>query len=239
MHGFFVAVEGVEGSGKTTQAALLAEALRETGRCVHLLREPGSTALGERIRRTVLADRELAVPPASELFLMLAARAALVKQRIGPALEVGETVISDRYELSTFAYQGAGRGLSLEEVRRVNRLATGGLSPHVTLLLDLATEDGVRRQRREGKPPDRLESESTAFHLRVAAEYRRLAREDPTIRLIDARGTPNEVRGRVLAAVRSVQHETFFAAGVNDSASTQDVRDVPLRSHTREVPEAR
>ncbi|HEX2189412.1 MAG TPA: dTMP kinase, partial [Longimicrobiaceae bacterium] len=114
--GLFLAFEGVEGAGKTTQVRLLAEALRAAGNRVTVAREPGSTPLGERVRETVLADLGLGVPPRSELFLMLAARAAFVEQVVRPGVAAGKVVIADRFELSTLAYQGAGRGLPLDEV---------------------------------------------------------------------------------------------------------------------------
>ncbi len=138
--GLFLAFEGVEGSGKTTQVRLLSDHLRARGREVVVAREPGSTPLGERVRETVLADLGLRVPARSELFLMLAARAAFVEQVVLPALDAGRVVIADRFELSTLAYQGKGRGLPLEEVRGCNRFATGGVAPDATLFLDLDAE---------------------------------------------------------------------------------------------------
>lgn len=199
--GLFLAFEGVEGSGKTTQVRLLAEHLRAGGRTVVTAREPGSTPLGERVRATVLGEVGLEVPARSELFLMLAARAAFVEQVVHPALRRGEVVIADRFELSTLAYQGAGRGLPLDEVAGCNRFATGGLAPDATLLLDLDPEEGVHRQRREGKDPDRLEREEAAFHRRVAAGYRALAGRVEGIVRVDARGTVEQVHARVLEAL--------------------------------------
>src|SRR5690606_5614802 len=162
--GLFLAFEGVEGSGKSTQAGLLAESLRSAGMEVLLAREPGTTPLGERVRGIVLDSASLEIPPASELFLMLAARAAFVRQVVRPALEAGSVVISDRFELSTLAYQGAGRGVPVEEIRRANRLATGGLSPDATILLTLDPEEGVRRQEAAAKRRDRMEREGIDFH---------------------------------------------------------------------------
>lgn len=207
--GRFLALEGVEGAGKSTQVQLLADALRRQGWDVVVAREPGSTELGERIRATVLADRELSVPARSELFLMLAARAAFVAQVVHPSVEAGKVVIADRFELSTLAYQGAGRGLPLDEVRRCNRFATGGLSPDLTVLLDLDPEEGARRQQAAGKAPDRLESEAAEFHRRVAAGYRELAREVPALVSVPATGSVQEVHARVLDAVRAKLPETF------------------------------
>jgi dTMP kinase len=199
--GLFLAFEGVEGSGKTTQVRLLAEHLRARGLDVVTAREPGSTPLGERVRETVLMDVSLAVPARSELFLMLAARAAFVDQVVRPAVERGAVVIADRFELSTLAYQGAGRGLELDRVRECNRFATAGLAPDATLLLDLDPEEGARRQRAEGKDPDRLEREDPGFHLRVARGYRELADRVQGVLTVDAVGSPEQVHGRVLAAL--------------------------------------
>ncbi|HET6763587.1 MAG TPA: dTMP kinase [Longimicrobiaceae bacterium] len=200
--GLFLAFEGVEGSGKTTQVRLLADVLRAQGADVVTAREPGSTPLGERVRETVLMDVSLSVPARSELFLMLAARAAFVDQVVRPAVERGAVVIADRFELSTLAYQGAGRGLELERVRACNAFATAGLEPDATLLLDLEPEEGARRQRAEGKDPDRLEREDPGFHLRVARGYRELADRVPGVIRVDAEGTPADVHGRILAALR-------------------------------------
>lgn len=197
--GLFLALEGVEGSGKTTQVRLLAEHLRARGVEVVVAREPGSTELGERVRETVLMDVHLRVPAASELFLYLAARAAFVEQVVRPAVAAGKVVLADRFELSTLAYQGAGRGLPLDEVVACNHLATGGTAPAATVLLDLDPAEGARRQRAEGKDPDRLEREDAAFHLRVARAYRELAARVEGIVRVDALGTPGEVHGRVLA----------------------------------------
>ncbi|HEX7239062.1 MAG TPA: dTMP kinase [Longimicrobiaceae bacterium] len=211
--GLFLAFEGVEGAGKTTQVRLLAEALRAHGREVTVAREPGSTPLGERVRETVLADLELRVPARSELFLMLAARAAFVEQVVLPGLEAERVVIADRFELSTLAYQGAGRGLPLAEVRECNRFATGGTRPHATVFLDLDPEEGARRQAAEGKTRDRMEREEAGFHARVAAGYRGLAREVEGIVRVDARGSTEEVRRRVWDALAALFPETFPGSG--------------------------
>ncbi|MDP9349259.1 MAG: dTMP kinase [Gemmatimonadota bacterium] len=211
--GLFLAFEGVEGSGKTTQVRLLADHLRARGREVVVAREPGSTPLGERVRETVLADLGLRVPARSELFLMLAARAAFVEQVVLPALDAGRVVIADRFELSTLAYQGKGRGLSLEEVRGCNRFATGGVAPDATLFLDLEAKEGARRQRAAGKLPDRMEMEDPGFHARVAAGYRELAGKVEGLVRIGAVGGEEEVHRRIVEALAARFPETFFPAG--------------------------
>lgn len=207
--GLFLALEGVEGAGKSTQVRLLAERLRSAGREVTVAREPGSTPLGERVRETVLGDVGLEVPARAELFLMLAARAAFVEQVVRPALDGGRIVVADRFELSTLAYQGAGRGLPLEEVRRCNAFATGGLRPDATLLLDLDPAEGARRQRAAGKDPDRLEREDPGFHARVAAAYRDLAGAVEGVVRVDADGGVEEVHRRIVGALRERFPETL------------------------------
>lgn len=211
--GLFLAFEGVEGSGKTTQVALLAEWLRGRGADVVVAREPGSTPLGERVRRTVLDEVALDVPARSELFLMLAARAAFVEQVVRPGVAAGKVVIADRFELSTLAYQGAGRGLPLDEVAACNRFATGGVTPHATVLLDVDAEVGAGRQRAAGKSADRMEREDPAFHRAVAAAYREHAARVAGILRVDAEGPPEQVQRRVREALAARFPETFAAAG--------------------------
>ncbi|HUE96134.1 MAG TPA: dTMP kinase [Longimicrobiaceae bacterium] len=212
--GLFLALEGVEGSGKSTQARLLSERLHAAGFQVVHAREPGSTRLGEQVRALVLDGAELDIPPRSELFLMLAARAAFVEQVVLPALAAGRVVIADRFELSTLAYQGAGRGLPIDVVIAVNRFATGGLAPDLTLLLDLPVDEGVRRQLAAAKRPDRLESEAREFHQRVARGYLDLADEVQQLARVDASGSIEEVHERILQVLRAHFPETFAGSGV-------------------------
>lgn len=212
--GVFLAFEGVEGSGKSTQAQRLTEHLRAAGVDVVLAREPGSTPVGERIRGIVLDARELEVGGRTELFLMLAARAAFVEQVVTPALENGQVVIADRFELSTLAYQGAGRGLPIDEVVAANRFATRGISPDLTLLLDVPTEEGVRRQAEAGKIRDRLESETRDFHQRVARGYDELAGQVTSLARVDASGSADDVHRRILAVLEGRFPETFPPGGV-------------------------
>jgi dTMP kinase len=169
---FFIVVEGPEGAGKTTLVAGLAARMRDAGRQVLEVREPGGTDTAEAARDLVL-DPDRAWTPAAELFLILTARAELVERVIRPHLEEGGwVVISDRFDLSTVAYQVAGRGLEREAVLAANRLATGGLRPDVTLVLDLDPAEGRRRQQAEGKRPDRMELEEPAMHDRVGQAFR-------------------------------------------------------------------
>ena len=170
MAGFFLVLEGPEGAGKTTLAAALAARARAAGGLVVSVREPGGTPVAEAARAIVL-DPAHHVPPESELLLMLAARADLVRSVIRPALDGDRLVIADRFDLSTRAYQVAGRGLPEGLVASANRLATGGLQPDLTLVLDLPPEEGRARQLAAGKTRDRMEGEDLAFHERVAASY--------------------------------------------------------------------
>lgn len=205
--GVFLVFEGVEGSGKTTQARALGEWLASRGRSVHLCREPGGTELGEEIRSLVLGDHD--VPPRSELLLLLAARAVFVDEVVRPRLERGEIVIADRYQLSTLAYQGYGRGLPLDEVRRINRFATNGLDPDLTLVLDVPPELGEERRLAEGRRSDRIEREGLEFHRRVAGAYRLLAESEPEVVLIDGTGTPESVQSAILELLGDRYPETF------------------------------
>ncbi len=210
MKGVFVSLEGGEGTGKSTQAALLAERVTALGRRVLLTRQPGGTPLGERVRELLVRTSDDPPGPLAELFLYAADRAHHVATRIRPALQAGQVVVCDRYADATLAYQGSGRRLSREVVQRVNELAAGGVWPDRTVVLDLPPEDGVRRslerQAGGGHPAEeRFEREHLEFHLRVREGYRRLAAEHPDrVFEVDARGTPGEVAGRVWAVVQDL-----------------------------------
>ena len=200
--GFFVVLEGPEGAGKTTLAAALAERFRAAGRNPVTVREPGGTPAAEALRQ-VLLDQAGVLSGEQELLFMTAARADLVARIIGPALAQGGVVLSDRYDLSTMAYQGAGRGLPPDKVAFVNRCATGGLRPDLTLVLDLPPEVGAERQLASGKARDRLDRESMEFHRRVAARY--LAEQGPGIVHIDATQAPLALADSAWAAVLSAR----------------------------------
>lgn len=179
--GLFIVFEGVEGSGKSTHVRLLSERLLEAGVPHRVTREPGGTASAERIRSVVL-DPALKIGPEAELLLILAARAEFVRDVVEPALARGEIVLADRYELSTYAYQGIARGLGLERVRQLNAVATGGLKPDAILLLEVDSATGLGRKETEA---DRMESEDAAFHEAVEAAYRHLAETEPDVIRID------------------------------------------------------
>ena len=167
----------MEGAGKSTHLELLGEHLSERGVPHRIVREPGGTEAGERIRRVVL-DAALEVTARTELLLMLAARAEFVERLVRPALRKGEVVLADRYELSTFAYQGVARELGLDRVRELNAFATDGLKPDALVLLEVSPETGRRRKAGDAER-DRMESEDEEFHRAVADAYRRLAEEMP------------------------------------------------------------
>lgn len=201
--GFFLVLEGPEGAGKTTLGAALAARLRAAGTEPLAVREPGGTEAGEAARR-ILLDGEHPLGPAAELFLILAARAELVRQVIAPALAAGRFVLADRYELSTLAYQVAGRGLPRDAVEQANALATGGLAPDLVLVLDLDPAEGRRRQEDSGKLRDRLDRESEAFHRRVGAWYREA--QGPALRHLDAAQPPAAVADAAWQALRAAWH---------------------------------
>lgn len=207
-------LEGGEGAGKSTQAALLGAWLEELGVPHLVTREPGGTPVGEAVRSVVLARTELEMPAESELFLYLASRAAFVRDLVQPALEDGRTVVADRFDLSTLAYQGYGRGLRLADVRAAISLATGGLTPDRYLYLDLPVDAGEARQRDGGKAPDRIEREGGTFLDRVRRGYLELAASDPTVRVIDGVGTPDEVHARIRRALERDLPETFYRSRV-------------------------
>jgi dTMP kinase len=204
--GCFVVIEGPEGAGKSTLIRALGARLTAAGRTHSLWREPGGTPLAEAARRAVL-DPALHAGPVSELFLMLAARADLVTKELRPRVAAGEVVIADRYDLSTFAYQVAGRGLDESAVRTANALATGGLRPDLTLVLDLDVAAGAARQRAAGKSPDRMELEQEEFHRRVNAAYRAAA--GPGVVHLDASGSPERVAQGAWDALRGVRPDIF------------------------------
>jgi dTMP kinase len=208
--GIFIAIEGPEGAGKSTQVGLLAAWLRERGEEPLVTREPGGTPLGEEVRRVLLETDE--VVAASELLLMLAARASLVERVIRPALAAGRVVVTDRFHLSTLAYQGYGRGLPLAEVEALNRFATGGLEPDVTVLLDLDAATGEARQAARGRGRDRIERAGADFHGRVAEAYRLLARDRERVERVDGAAPETEVHGAVIALLARRFPETFSRA---------------------------
>ncbi len=184
--GFFISLEGIEGTGKTTQAALLAERLSKIGFDVFLTQEPGGTVIGSRIREILLLPDHSEMSFMTELLLYNAARAQLLSEKIGPALKEGKIVITDRFSDSTVAYQGYGRGIDLALIASLDAIATSGIRPDLTLLFDLDIETGLRRNRKINKV-DRLELEDIEFHQRVLKGFNEIAKKDPIrVKIIDA-----------------------------------------------------
>ncbi len=195
----FITLEGTEGSGKSTQAAILRDALAPLGP-VLLTREPGGTELGERIRRLLLEPGGDALDPVTELLLFSAARAQLVREVVVPALQRGEVVICDRYADSTRAYQGRGQGVAEDEVEAAIRLATGGLEPDLTIYLDVdAAEALSRRSRHRGDAQwNRIDARDLEFHERVRRGYLEVARRFPyRIVVVDAGRPIGEVAAEI------------------------------------------
>jgi dTMP kinase len=200
--GLFLTFEGPDGSGKTTQARLLAERLRREGHTVLETAEPGGTAIGQQIRRILLdpANQELRAVP--ELLLMFAARAQNVEQSILPALRQGHIVVSDRFTDSSIAYQGAARGLGWETVLEVDRIACQGLVPDLTLCIDIDTETGLARAHSRNlsnvRQEARIDEQAVEFHHKVRDAYHALARLEPNrVRLIDGSGSQEEIAVKV------------------------------------------
>jgi dTMP kinase len=206
--GLFVVLEGTDGSGKSTLASALAERMRQGGLDPVVVREPGGTHAAE-IARKALLDPEHPVGPVSELFFYLAARADLVQTLIRPSLAQGRVVLSDRFALTTEAYQMAGRGLPPEVVLPANRAAAGGLVPDLTLILDLAPEMGQARQVAGGKLLDRLERESVEFHRRVEEYY--LAARGDGVRHLDGRLPQDRLLQAAWSEILEVAPDRFGA----------------------------
>lgn len=194
LRGKFIVFEGLDFTGKSTQVELLAARLREAGYPVVTTREPGGTTVGERVRKVILSTRTVELLPLSELLLFITARAQLCAEVIEPALREKKVVISSRYRFSSIAYQGYGRGIDLELVRRLNDAATGGRYPDLTFLIDLPAETALARKEGDG---DRIEGEDHAFYRRVQVGYLQLTRGDPSVHLIDGTLSKEEIAAHV------------------------------------------
>ncbi len=203
MHGVFITFEGVEGSGKSTQAERLVRHLTELGVDCFLSREPGGTEIGEQIRKILLDPANRSMDALTELFLYLASRNQHVREKILPALKEGRVVVLDRYAESSAAYQGRGRELGEKLVSRLNKLATAALRPDFTILVDVPVQVG--RERKEQSELDRLEIERVEFHERVRDGYLRIARRAPKrIKVLDGTKPAAELEVEICRLVEEV-----------------------------------
>jgi len=199
--GIFITFEGGEGAGKSTQIHFVASYFRKKRRKVLITREPGSTKIGEQIRKVLLDPKNKGMSVETELFLYLAARAQLVKEVIHPALKKGYVVISDRYEDSTIVYQGYGGGLSVPYVKRIVKAARGKVVPDLTFLLDLNVKKGLKRSGRN----DRMERKSLSFHRRIRKGFLTLAKQNPRRFVVLSSEEPkSEVQKKIKAKLKHV-----------------------------------
>ena len=199
--GLFITLEGGEGAGKSTQVTALAQALRNRGIDVLVTREPGGSEGAEKIRELLLAGPEERWGARAEALLFAAARADHVEKTIGPALEAGRWVLSDRFVDSSLAYQGGAGGLGIEAVREINAFGMRDYFPDRTLILALA-EGGARARARDDEDSDRIGGRPDGYHQKVDLAFRLIAAEEPgRVRLVDASGAPEEVTARLLQAI--------------------------------------
>jgi len=196
--GYLISFEGIDGAGKTTQINSLHSELVSRGYRTVTLREPGGTDISEKIR-ALLLDARNRIDPVAEALLYAAARAQLVHEMVKPLLAQGTIILADRFIDSTIAYQGYGRGLNIEDLSRLNDIATGGLEPDLTILLDIS--EVVANERRRGLLPDRLEKEGLEFQRRVRQGYLKLSREKPRFAVVDGSLPPNELSSIITGVV--------------------------------------
>jgi len=203
--GLFITLEGPDGSGKTTQALLLARYLRKKGHRVVRTREPGGTSIAEALRRIILNPKNR-ISKLTEVLLYEAGRAQHTSELILPALGKGKTVICERYTDATLAYQGYGRGLSIRMVNELNRIASSGLKPDLTVLLDIDVREGLKRVKKiSGRKMDRMERESVRFHQRVRKGYLEIAsRERKRVKLVRSKETPEKTHLEVVKVIRKL-----------------------------------
>lgn len=198
----FFSIDGGDGTGKTTQISRFCQWLREQGHEVVACRDPGSTKLGEAVRELVLQRDDLAIARRSEMLLYMAARAQLVDEVVRPALEMGRTVVSDRFVLANVVYQGHAGGLDVDALWQVGLIATGGLLPDLTIVLDMPADAAAMRLQRQ---LDRMEQQGAAFHARVRQGFlTEAARRPESIVVVDAAGPVDAVQSEIRAAARRV-----------------------------------
>ena len=205
--GIFITMEGPDGSGKSTQIALLKEYLETEGYDVIITREPGGNRISEAIREIILNKEYTEMSPVTEMMLYASARAQLITEVVGPSIDSGKAVISDRFVDSSLVYQGMARGLGVDTVYDVNRVAIGKYMPDVTFMLDLPAEVGISRKKGQ-KELDRMELEGIEFHRKVAEGYRSLAEKYPDrIRTVDATLPIDEICGIIKGSVKTILDE--------------------------------
>ena len=201
--GLFITFEGTDGAGKTTQIQRLTADLRQAGYEVCLTREPGGTPISEQIREMLLNPDHSEMAATTELLLYAASRAQHVSEVIKPALKAGQIVISSRFADATVVYQGYGRGLDLEKIHRLNRIATDGVTPDITFVLDLPVEIGLQRAQKRRGGLDRLEREKIEFHRRLREGYQTIARQEPQrLKIIDAQVSPKRVYAQIQGLIQ-------------------------------------
>lgn len=199
--GSLIVFEGLDGSGTTTQSGILANYLRERGYSVLEVEEPGGTALGRAVRDLLLEDQGMNIEPLSELLLYEVSRSQLVREKIIPELEKGTVVISDRFAVSSVAYQGYGRGIPIDVVKKLNSIALDGIDPDATIFLDIDMEE--RERRGAGKKPDRIEKEAREFYSRVREGYLEELRSMDNAIVIDGTLEKEEISRRVVFELKS------------------------------------
>jgi len=237
MSGLFITFEGTEGSGKSTQIEILAQKLHEQGYPVRKFREPGGTPIGEEIRHTLKhSNANHAMTAETELLLMNASRAQLVREAIEPALAAGVILLCDRFYDSTVAYQGHGRGLDLSMVKNIIDCAVGKTRPDLTLLLMVPVKVSEARRKARLLPGleavrDRMEEADRSFFERVEAGYKRLAAEEPNrVRTIDATASPEEVSGEIWRAVEPLARQRVKATNpAVDNAAASVILSIPKK----------
>ncbi len=202
--GLFITFEGIDGCGKSTQIGLLESYLKEKGKEVLLIREPGGTAVGEKIREILLEKKNDSMKPLTELLLFEAARAQITEEKIIPATEAGKVVICDRFFDSTTAYQGYAREMGTELTDLLNGIATAGRSPDITFVLDIDPEQAYARRVGRGGEEDRMEALGLMFQQKVREGYLKLASDDPRVRVIDASATPEEISEQIKGMIDNV-----------------------------------
>jgi len=204
MKGFFITIEGPDGSGKTTQIDLLSEFLRKKEQDYIITREPGGTEISDKIREILLDEKFTEMTRETEMLLYAASRAQHVAQVILPALESGKIVLCDRFIDASIAYQGIGRGIDIECIKEINSVALMGIMPHLTILLDIPPDIGLQRKRNH-KKVDRIEAENLKFHKRVREGYLELAKKDPhRIKVLNGCEKKNEIHVKIVSYIKSL-----------------------------------